>query len=133
MHIYEIKDNTGIKCIITDDPQEIAELTASGWYPSETPIQWSTQRLVDGVLEDIPVPPVPEPTPLTADQVKQQKYAEINMEYSAKLRKISKARVLAENTGLPTDTLIALYKSMLSERKAKILEVYNGETTVTIK
>lgn len=95
MYMYKISGDTSNQSIITDDPTEIAELTAQGWYPSETPIIWSgtgAKRMpIFGVLEDVPVEPVQELPQLTPKEIKQQKLQQLDWEYQPQFLELSRA------------------------------------------
>ena len=78
MYIYEITGTTSYHCIQCTS-EEAEAYKAPQWFVSETPIVWATHRIVNGVLEEIPVEPVTPPQP-TLEQFKESKRLQMKMQ-----------------------------------------------------
>lgn len=121
MFAYEITGDTSTNCVSTENKEKLDELRAAGWFLSETPVVWSKQRLVDGVLEDIPVPVV-EPTPEpTAEELRQRRFAEINFDYQSRLRKMRETLDMLGAQSMPADKVKAQYIAVVAEYKAALV------------
>ena len=81
MFAYEITGDTSTNCVSTGNKEKLDELRAAGWFLSETPVVWAKQRLNNGILEDLPEPEPPAPYVPTVEELRQQRFAEINFDY----------------------------------------------------
>lgn len=124
MFAYKITGNTSYEQVqITDS--EVDNYQKPQWYVSDVPIEWSgpnAKRLNDNwELEGVPPIETPIPTP-TVEGIRQQKIAEINTTYSAKLQQLSNSIPVAQANGKTTDTITARYTQTQEEWKTKLQE-----------
>lgn len=85
MLAYKITGNTSYSCKeIT--AEEAKDYPAPQWYVSETPINWTTHRIVNGVIEEIP--PTPPDPPPTKEELQRQAIDTLNYEVFPKTRQI---------------------------------------------
>ena len=121
MFAYEITGDTSTNCVSTENKEKLDGLRAAGWFLSETPIVWAKQRFVNGILEDLPEPEPSAPYVPTAEELRQRRFAEINFEYQAKLRKMRETLDMLEAQSMPTDKVKAQYTATVAEYKAALV------------
>ena len=121
MFAYEITGDTSTNCVSTENKEKLDELRAAGWFLSETPIVWAKQRLNNGILEDIPAPVVESAPEPTVEELRQRRFAEINFDYQARLRKMRETLDMLEAQSMPTDKVKAQYTATVAEYKAALV------------
>lgn len=89
-------------------------------------VDWTKKRRTNGLLTDILLPtPAPAYTP-TAEEIKQQKFTEINWKYQDKLRKLRDTINALEAQGLSTGKLRSQYVQTVADYKAALLDAAKG-------
>ena len=71
MYYYKFDGDNLVHTLIDD-------VKPDGYVDFGGPVDWTKKRYVDGVLDDIPLPPVPEPYVPTAEEVAAQTKQQLN-------------------------------------------------------
>ena len=116
-YAYKVIDDAGnIACHQSENP--------SSEYPFvfDTPLE-AGARIIDG---NVVLPETPAPAPVyvpTAEELRQQRFAEVNWEYQDKLRKLRDTINALEAQGKSTDKIKAQYTQVIDDYKTALLDV----------
>ena len=130
-YAYKIIDGAGnLSCYqYNDESSELSiKILREYTYIFDTPLEPGSKIIEGKVVAPAPVqvPEAPQPIELTAEEIKKQKYNEINWQYQDKLRKLRDSLAALTLQGLATDKIKEEYTLVMIAYKDALLAVYNA-------
>ena len=118
MYYYQFQQNAKEPCAISIDQPKEGYIT----FGNGEPVDWTKFEYDgNGGLTALPEPEPPAPYVPTADELRRQRFAQVNMEYQDKQRKLRETLELLIAQNLPTDKVKTRYAATVAEYKAALV------------